>query len=163
MRTIGIIGGGQLGRMAIEEARKYLAHIEVLTPEYPSPAAELADAAHLGPLDDYESVLEFAQELDVVSYEIEAVSVEALVELERRGTLVLPAAGILAAICDKYLQKSLLSGAGIPTAPFVAVEGDSSSAALAVAGLRLGGFPLVQKARSGGLRRPRGGHALERR
>jgi 5-(carboxyamino)imidazole ribonucleotide synthase len=74
MRKIGIIGGGQLGRMAIEESRKYLAQIEVLSPDYPSPASDLADAAHIGPLDDRESVLEFAEELDVISYEIEGVS-----------------------------------------------------------------------------------------
>jgi 5-(carboxyamino)imidazole ribonucleotide synthase len=156
MRRLGIIGGGQLGRMTIEEARKYLATIEVLTPEYPSPAAELADAVHVGPLDDYEGVLEFAEELDIISYEIEGVSVEALRELERRGRLVLPSAGILASIRDKFVQKSLLRAAGIPTAPFAAVEGDRPSAgaqgaaALSAAAASLGGFPLVQKARTGG-------------
>jgi len=151
MRKIGIIGGGQLGRMAIEEARKYLAEIEVLTPEYPSPAAEIADAAHVGPLADYESVLEFAEEVDVVSYEIEGVSVEALRELEGRGKLVLPAAGILAAIRDKYLQKQVLSAAGIATARFSLVDGEAPSAvSLDAAAESLGGFPIVQKARSGG-------------
>jgi 5-(carboxyamino)imidazole ribonucleotide synthase len=152
MRRIGIIGGGQLGRMAIEESRKYLAHIEVLTPEYPSPAAELADAVHVGAIDDYESVLEFAEELDVLSYEIEGVSVEALRELEGRGKIVLPSAGILAAIVDKYLQKRMLVGAGIPTARFALVEGAGvgGRAALAAAATALGGFPLVQKARTGG-------------
>jgi 5-(carboxyamino)imidazole ribonucleotide synthase len=151
MRRIGIIGGGQLGRMAIEEARKYLAHIEVLTPEYPSPAAELADVAHVGPIDEYESVLEFADGLDVVSYEIEGVSVEALRELENRGKLVMPAAEILASIRDKYVQKGVLSGAGIPTARFALVEGDTPSrASLAAAARAVGGFPLVQKSRSGG-------------
>ena len=146
MRKIGIIGGGQLGRMAIEESRKYLAHIEVLSPEYPSPAAELADAAHIGPLDDYESVLEFAEELDVISYEIEAVSVEALRELERRGKIVLPSAGILASIRDKYLQKRLLAAAGIPTARYAPID----AGGLEEAASRLGGFPLVQKALMGG-------------
>jgi 5-(carboxyamino)imidazole ribonucleotide synthase len=151
MRKLGIIGGGQLGRMTIEEARKYLAHIEVLSPEYPSPASELADVAHLGRLSDYESVLEFAEEVDVVSYEIEGVSVEALRELERRGKLVLPAAGVLAAIRDKQAQKLVLGEAGIPTARFVPIEGDAPSpASLASAAAALGGFPLVQKARFGG-------------
>jgi 5-(carboxyamino)imidazole ribonucleotide synthase len=150
MRKIGIIGGGQLGRMAIEESRKYFAHIEVLTPEYPAPAAELADAAHVGPLDDYESVIEFAEELDVVSYEIEGVNVEALRELERRGKIVLPSAGMLAAIQDKYIQKTVLSAAGIPTARFALVEGGPAPASLAAAAESVGGFPAVQKARSGG-------------
>jgi 5-(carboxyamino)imidazole ribonucleotide synthase len=149
MRKIGIIGGGQLGRMAIEEARKYLAEVEVLTPEYPSPASDLADVVHVGPLDDYESVLEFAEEVDVVSYEIEGVSVEALRELERRGKAVLPAAGILAAIRDKFAQKLVLRAAGIPCASFASVEGEGP-ADLAAAARAIGGFPAVQKARSGG-------------
>jgi len=152
VRRIGIIGGGQLGRMAIEESRKYLARIEVLSPEYPSPASELADAAHIGPLDDYETIIEFAEELDVVSYEIEGVSVEALRELERRGKTVLPGAGVLAAVRDKYRQKELLRAAGIPTARFALVDGRAGglSASLAAAAGELGGFPLVQKARTGG-------------
>ena len=150
MRSIGIIGGGQLGRMAIEEARKYLARVEVLSPDYPSPASELADAAHVGDLNDFESVLEFAEELDVISYEIEGVSVQALLELERRGKAVLPSAGILSAIRDKYVQKTLFDAAGIPTARFAVVEGRSIAIALAEAARALGGFPLVQKARTGG-------------
>jgi 5-(carboxyamino)imidazole ribonucleotide synthase len=153
MRAIGIIGGGQLGRMAIEEARKYLARIEVLSPDYPSPASELADAVHVGDLDDFESVLEFAEGLDVITYEIEGVSVPALRELERRGKAVLPAAGILSAIRDKYVQKTLFESAGIPTARFAAVEDRPdapASAALAAAARTLSGFPVVQKARTGG-------------
>ncbi len=154
MRRIGILGGGQLGRMAMEEARKYLAHIEVLTPDYPSPASDLADAAHVGPIDDYESVLEFAEEVDIVSYEIEGVSVSALRELERRGKAVLPAAGILEAIRDKHVQKGILAAAGIPTARYAildeAAAGRPSPGSLEAAARVLGGFPIVQKARSGG-------------
>jgi 5-(carboxyamino)imidazole ribonucleotide synthase len=154
MRTIGIIGGGQLGRMAIEEARKYLAHIEVLTPDYPAPGAELADAAHVGPIEDYESVLEFASEVDVVSYEIEHVSVEALREIERQGKPVIPSAGVLAAIKDKSAQKRMLDAARIPTAPWAMLEGEAGAppppAAIAAAAEALGGFPIVQKSCLGG-------------
>ncbi len=147
---IGVIGGGQLGRMAIEEARKYLADIEVLSPDYPSPAADLADAVHVGPIDDYESVMEFAEELDIVSYEIEGVSVEALFELERRGKAVLPPAGVLAEIKDKSRQKRLLDAAGVPTARWELLPDPASPTALEAAASRLGGFPIVQKARLGG-------------
>jgi len=149
MRRIGIIGGGQLARMAIEEARKYLAHVEVLTPEYPSPASEIADAAHVGPLDDYESVLEFAEEVDVVSCETEGASVEALRELERRGKTILPSAGILAIVKDKFAQKSFLVSAGIPTARCLLLRSEEEgSASVEAAAESLGGFPVVQKARS---------------
>jgi 5-(carboxyamino)imidazole ribonucleotide synthase len=154
VRRIGIIGGGQLGRMAIEESRKYLAHIEVLTPEYPSPAAELADAALVGELMDYESVLDLAEGVDVVSYEIEGVNVDALRELERRGKQVIPSAAVLWIVQDKARQKGLLDSAGIPTAPWVALESTEGEApapaALEAAAYSLGGFPLVQKSRMGG-------------
>jgi phosphoribosylaminoimidazole carboxylase, PurK protein len=155
MRKIGIIGGGQLGRMTIEEARKYLADIELLSPDYPSPASDLADAVHLGALDDYEGTLELASEVDVLSYEIESVSVEALREAERRGVVVIPAAGVLASIRDKFVQKQLLEAAGLPLARYATLQSESPNAdpgeaELAAAAKALGGFPLVQKARSGG-------------
>ncbi|MDP3178521.1 MAG: ATP-grasp domain-containing protein [Spirochaetaceae bacterium] len=154
MRRIGIIGGGQLGRMAIEEARKYLAQIEVLSRDYPAPGAEIADVAHVGELDDFESVMEFARDVDVVSFEIEHVSIDALRELERLGKLVLPSAGTLAAINDKARQKAMLDAAGIPTARWRVLSsspGESPAPdALAEAASALGGFPLVQKASLGG-------------
>ncbi|HUW41584.1 MAG TPA: ATP-grasp domain-containing protein, partial [Rectinemataceae bacterium] len=146
MRRIGIIGGGQLGRMAIEEARKYLARIEVLTPEYPSPAAEIADASYVGDLMSYEDVLELADKVDVLSYEIEHVNVDALREAERRGKAVLPSAGVLALIQDKAEQKRMLEAYGLPTAPWAPV----GEAGLAAAAEAVGGFPVVQKSRRGG-------------
>ena len=141
--------------MAIEESRKYLAHIEVLSPDYPSPSADIADAAHIGSIEDRESVLDFAEALDAISYEIEGVSVEALHELERRGKLVLPSAGILAAIRDKLEQRRVLAAAGLPSPRFASVEpgaGEEAWApkALADAAEAVDGFPAVQKARRGG-------------
>ena len=151
-----MIGGGQLGRMAIEEARKYLAYVELLSPDYPSPASDLADVTHVGELDDYECTLEFAREVDVVSYEIESVNVDALRELERQGKAVLPAAGILAAIRDKFEQKRTLEAAGVPVARYMelcsgdGVDDPPSVGSLDQAAAQLGGFPIVQKARLGG-------------
>jgi len=151
VRKIGIIGGGQLGRMAIEEAGKYLAEIEVLTPEYPGPASDLAHVVHIGSLLDREAVLEFASEVDVLSYEIEHVDVAALRELEAAGKPVLPGADLLAVIQDKAAQKALWDEAGLPSAPWALVEGDRPDApALVAASAKAGGFPLVQKARRGG-------------
>ena len=114
MRKIGIIGGGQLGRMAIEEAGKYLAEIEVLTPDYPGPASDLARVVHIGSLLDREAILEFASEVDVLSYEIEHVDVSALRELEASGRFE-PVAG------DR-LAPLLESIAGQPPAVRVKVE-----------------------------------------
>ncbi|HET7839525.1 MAG TPA: ATP-grasp domain-containing protein [Rectinemataceae bacterium] len=154
MRRIGILGGGQLGRMAMEEARKYLAEIEVLTPDYPSPGAELADFAHIGELDDYEGLLEFGAGVEALSWEIESVGLEALYELERRGKAVLPGAAVLEAIQDKASQKAILEAKGIPTARWLHLEsapgGGPDSRGLEAAAEALGGFPIVQKARRGG-------------
>lgn len=151
MRKVGIIGGGQLGRMAIEEAGKYLAEIEVLTPDYPGPASDLAHVVHIGSLLDREAILEFASEVDVLSYEIEHVDVSALRELEASGKPVMPSADLLAIIQDKAAQKALWDEAGVPSAPWALVEGDLPDAQAIIAAARgAGGFPLVQKARRGG-------------
>lgn len=151
MRRIGIIGGGQLGRMAIEEAGKYLAEIEVLTPDYPCPASELARTVHVGSLLDRESILEFAADVDVISWEIEHVDVGALRDLEAAGSLVLPGSGVLAVIQDKEAQKRLWEAEGLPSAPWSPVAGERPDrAALESAAAAVGGFPVVQKARRGG-------------
>ena len=166
MKKIGILGGGQLGRMTIEEARALLCHIEVLSPDYPAPAADLADETLVGDLMDRDAVLELADRVEVLSFEIEHVNVAALYEVEAAGKPVIPGAGVLAIIQDKAAQKRLLDEAGIPTAPWVLIgtgEQPATTATLmaAVAGLAtatacpaatagLGGFPVVQKASRGG-------------
>jgi 5-(carboxyamino)imidazole ribonucleotide synthase len=169
MMKIGILGGGQLGRMTIEEARSLLCHIEVLSPDYPAPAADLADETLVGDLMDREAVLELAARVDVLSYEIEHVNVAALFEIEAAGKPVIPGAGVLAIIQDKAEQKRLLDEARIPTAPWAmigtgelpatqaglleAVERLAMATALPGAKSEVGGspgFPVVQKARRGG-------------
>ncbi|TFG82016.1 MAG: 5-(carboxyamino)imidazole ribonucleotide synthase [Spirochaetales bacterium] len=153
MKKIGILGGGQLGRMTIEASRGLLSYIEVLSEEYPAPGAELADETVLGDLMDREAVLELAGRVDVLSYEIEHVNVDALFEAERSGIPVMPGAGLLAIIQDKAAQKSLMDRAGIPTAPWAFVgDGQTppTAEALIEAAANLDGFPVVQKARRGG-------------
>lgn len=172
MKKIGILGGGQLGRMTIEESQALLCHIEVLSPDYPAPAADLATETLVGDLMDRDAVLELAARVDMLSYEIEHVNVAALFEVEAAGKPVIPAAGVLALIQDKVAQKRLWDEAGIPTAPWAligngeestttaglmsAVAVLSAEAALPHAAISpasaagLGGFPVVQKARRGG-------------
>lgn len=153
MKKIGILGGGQLGRMTIEEARALLCHLEVLSPDYPAPAADLADETLVGDLMDREAILDLASRVDVLSYEIEHVNVAALYEIEATGKPVIPSAGVLALIQDKAAQKRLLDKAGIPTAPWSFVGGGDRPATrseLVSAAERLGGFPVVQKIRRGG-------------
>lgn len=157
LRRIGILGGGQLGRMTIEEARKYPAHFAVLTPDYPSPAADLADEVLIGDLSDPEAVLDLGGRVDVVSYEIEHVRVDALKELEARGVPVIPGAAVLESIQDKGQQKRLWDEAGLAQAPWVDLPDDLASLPAAdraetlhSRAAKVGGFPVVQKLRRGG-------------
>lgn len=156
MRRIGIIGGGQLGRMAIEEAGKYGARVAVLTPEAGSPGAELADEVALGSLADYDAIVDFGRRFEAVSYEIEHVNVAALRELERLGVAVLPGAAVLGLVQDKGAQKELWAAAGLPQVSWAEVAGAAAGgpapgpAALSEAAARVGGFPAIQKSRRGG-------------
>lgn len=160
MKRIGLIGAGQLGRMTIEACRPLLGHISVLSPDYPSPAGVLADEVYVGALEDYNAVMELADETDVLSYEIEHVNTDALHDLELSGKLVIPPAYVLSVIKDKQLQKTMLDNAQIPTAPWAEVPlmpeayatgyGSMVRDALLQAAQAIGGFPVVQKARRGG-------------
>src|SRR5690606_25722610 len=104
-RTIAILGGGQLGRMFIENALRYDVRIEVLDPDPEAPCARLAHRFVAGDLQDRDTVIRFAREADVVGIEIEHVSVEALEELKAMGKTVIPDPAVLRTIQDKGLQK----------------------------------------------------------
>jgi 5-(carboxyamino)imidazole ribonucleotide synthase len=121
-RRIALLGGGQLGRMFIENALRYNAVVDVLDPDPECPCAKLADRYVQGAFNDRDTVLRFAREAGVVGIEIEHVSVEALEELERQGKVVIPSSSTLRTIQDKGLQKEFYVRHGIPTAPFALVE-----------------------------------------
>lgn len=127
-----------------------LAHISVLTPDYPSPAGLIADEVYVGDLDDYNAVMELAEDTDVLSYEIEHVNTAALHDLECSGRNVIPPSFVLGLIKDKMLQKKMLDRAGIPTAAWREVPEAGMIDSLLREAEALGGFPLVQKARRGG-------------
>lgn len=117
-RTIAILGGGQLGRMFIENALRYDVRIAVLDPDPEAPCARLAHRFVAGDLQDRDTVIRFAREADVVGIEIEHVSVEALEELKAMGKTVIPDPAVLRTIQDKGLQKSFYRDHNIPTSPF---------------------------------------------
>ncbi|MBK9175421.1 MAG: 5-(carboxyamino)imidazole ribonucleotide synthase [Flavobacteriales bacterium] len=119
--VIALLGGGQLGRMFIENAMRYDVQVSVLDPDPNAPCAPVASRFVKGDYRDAADVLSFACDADVVGIEIEHVSLEALEELKRRGKRVIPDPSVLRIIQDKGLQKQFYADNGVPTAPFALI------------------------------------------
>ena len=123
--VIALLGGGQLGRMFLENALRYDVEVHVLDPDPECPCAELAARFVQGRFDDRDTVLRFAQHADVVGIEIEHVSVEALVALKAQGKTVVPDPEVLRMVKDKGLQKQFYREHHIPTQDFALIENKS--------------------------------------
>jgi 5-(carboxyamino)imidazole ribonucleotide synthase len=141
---IGIIGGGQLGRMLVKAVKKLGCTAVVLDPTPGSPAGQVAGHQIVGDYHDPGRLRELAGACDVTTFDIEDIDTDVLLELEAEGHRIHPSPALLAEIQDKLRQKRLLVQAGIPTAEFVEAAEPSSE------GLAAFGYPLVQKARRGG-------------
>ena len=141
---IGILGGGQLGRMFIQAAANYPCTISVLDPAADAPSATLADHFVQGDFNDEQTVLDFARDLDVVGIEIEHVSVAALRKLKDQGKRVIPEPRVLEMIQDKGTQKQFYADRGIATQDFYLISGRDEL------DLERIPLPFVQKARTGG-------------
>jgi phosphoribosylaminoimidazole carboxylase PurK protein len=142
-KRIGIVGGGQLGRMLTDAAHDLGFWVTVLDPMPNSPAGQVADAQLLGSFKDAEKIFELAAMSDVMTFEIESANAEALEKLVSQGFPVHPKPGTLVIIKDKYKQKFFLQKHGIPVGDFVAVN---SIKEVAVIGERFG-YPFLLKAR----------------
>ncbi len=119
---LGIIGGGQLGRMLIRHSLDLNIHPLVLDPDPACPSRYVAYDLVTGSLDDYETVARFARMSDIVTIEIERVHVDALETAVAEGIKVYPQPQVIRMIQDKGLQKQFFAKHKIPTAPFVIVE-----------------------------------------
>ena len=117
-KTIGILGGGQLGKMLLYDTRKWDIKTKVLDNNPNAPAKLSCDEFHVGDLMDYQTVLNFAKDIDVLTIEIENVNVKALKEIEKKGIKVYPQPNVLAIIQNKLKQKKFYKENKIPTAPF---------------------------------------------
>ncbi|MCP9201571.1 5-(carboxyamino)imidazole ribonucleotide synthase [Gramella sp. GC03-9] len=115
---LGILGGGQLGKMMLYETRKYDIHTHVLDPSAEAPCKIACNYFEKGDLMDYDTVLNFGRKADVVTFEIEGVNVDALKKLESEGIKTYPSATTLEKIQNKATQKKFYKEKNISTAPF---------------------------------------------
>ncbi len=120
---IGVLGGGQLGRMMIQSAIDFNLNISILDPDPNAPCANLVENFQVGKLTDESLVYEWGKQFDLITIEIENVSVEALKKLEEEGVMVFPQPDIIELIQDKRKQKTFYKANRIPTADFVLTEG----------------------------------------
>jgi len=119
---LGILGGGQLGRMLIQACTNFNIHTTVMDRDAGAPCAEVASAFQSGDITDFDTVYQFGKSMDMLTIEIENVNVEALARLEAEGVTVYPQPAIINIIKDKRTQKQFYRDNGIPTADFVLVD-----------------------------------------
>ncbi|MDT8397707.1 MAG: 5-(carboxyamino)imidazole ribonucleotide synthase [Pseudomonadales bacterium] len=119
---LGILGGGQLGRMLIQSCVNFNIHTCVLDPDPAAPCQGLANEFQQGSIRDFETVYRFGKQVDMLTIEIENVNVEALFRLEQEGLTIYPQPRVIAIIQDKRLQKQFYRDHGIPTADFMLVD-----------------------------------------
>ncbi|KAF0238880.1 MAG: 5-(carboxyamino)imidazole ribonucleotide [Prolixibacteraceae bacterium] len=145
---LGIIAGGQLGKMLIQEASKWDIITYVLDKDENCPASCIASHYVKGSNLDFESVYQFGKLSDVLTFEIENVNIEALKKLKSEGHRIVPDPEILELIQDKGLQKEFYKKNGIPISSFKIYE----SGTAILNGIEKGEikFPFVQKLRKGG-------------
>ncbi len=141
---LGILGGGQLGRMLIQKATDFDVRTKVLDPSEDAPCASLATEFVQGSLTDYNTVMEFGRTVDLLTIEIETVNVDALEALEQEGITVHPQPWIVRLVQDKGAQKGFFDAHGIPSPDYQLIEGKEGLKEYADR------LPCVQKLRMGG-------------
>ncbi|MGV3684869.1 MAG: 5-(carboxyamino)imidazole ribonucleotide synthase [Daejeonella sp.] len=119
---LGILGGGQLGRMLIQESINFNITTHVLDPDADAPCKHLCSKFVHGSLTDYQTVYRFGKNVDLITIEIEKVNVDALEQLENEGVLVYPQSRVIRLIQDKGVQKQFFKENNIPSAPFHLIQ-----------------------------------------
>ncbi len=145
---LGILGGGQLGKMLLHKANQWNLYTRALTQDIDAPLQLACSELHAGNLMDFTTVYNFGRACDVLTIEIEHVNTDALERLEAEGVVVHPRPAALKIINDKGLQKEFFRQHGIATAPFLFFESKDDILAAVRSG-RLS-LPFVQKTRKGG-------------
>ncbi|MGP3778664.1 5-(carboxyamino)imidazole ribonucleotide synthase [Halanaerobium saccharolyticum] len=145
-QKIGIIGGGQLGKMMILEAKKMGFYVTILDPTKKCPAHSIADQHLVADFDDREAIRKLAEQSDLITYEFEHIGVEPLKELEAEGYKIYPTARSLEIIQNKYHQKNILKQDQIAVPNFVKV---TNPAEIREAAEKFG-YPVMLKSCTGG-------------
>ncbi len=124
--TLGILGGGQLGKMLLTETRKFDITTKVLDPSPDAPCRIACNTFVQGNLTDFNTVYNFGKDVEVLTIEIENVNVEALEKLQTEGIKVYPSPQTIKNIQNKATQKQFYATHGIPTAPFQVFQNTKS-------------------------------------
>jgi len=145
---LGIISGGQLGKMLIQEASKWDVETYVMDPDERGPSSQIATVFVKGDRFNYDDVYQFGKMVDVLTFEIESINVEALKALKKEGLYIVPDPNILELIQDKGIQKDFYAKHKIPTSPYQLLH-DKTALIQAIKDDKIQ-FPFVQKLRTGG-------------
>jgi 5-(carboxyamino)imidazole ribonucleotide synthase len=143
---LGIVGGGQLGKMLAGPARDLGFHVTVLDPNPACPASADADEVMVGDFADADAIRALAERSDFLTYEIELANADVLEEVARAGVKVNPSPATLRTIQDKLRQREFLQAAGLPVPAFR--QADTVEEIRAAADAL--GYPVLLKARRGG-------------
>ncbi len=144
--TIGVLGGGQLGRMFAMEAKRMGYRVWTLDPEPDSPCGQIADGQIQASFDDIGAAQELADRCDIITYEFENIDVAVVEALEREGREVSPSSQVLRITQNRLLEKEFLGHHQIPVTDFYEVRNPSD---IVTAGSKIG-FPSVLKTIFGG-------------
>jgi len=139
---LGIIGGGQLGKIMSQKAKKMGFHVTILDPTFNCPAAQVSDKHIMGGFHDKEKLEQLVQETHVTTFETEHVDTTILKKLYDSGHNIHPSPYVMELIQNKYEQKKLLDEKGIPVPKYKSVETDEDLASF--------GFPVIQKTKMEG-------------
>ena len=139
---LGIIGGGQLGKIMSQKAKKLGFHVTILDPTPNCPAAQVSDRQIVAGFYDKQKLEQLVKECDVTTFELEHVDTEVLKKLYDQDYKIFPSPYVMELIQDKYEQKKLLDEKGIAVPKYKKVESKDD--------LKSFGLPVIQKARKGG-------------
>ncbi|HOJ91405.1 MAG TPA: ATP-grasp domain-containing protein, partial [Saprospiraceae bacterium] len=145
---IGVLGGGQLGKMMAQEVSKWDLNLHFLDPDSQASCSTMSPNFTCGDFRDYDTVYKWGKDKDLITIEIESVNIEALLHLEKEGVKVYPQPKLIRFIQDKTNQKKFFTEHNIPSAPyFTLCKNQEFRESFEASELK---FPLVQKLNKGG-------------